>query len=160
MARYFITKATLSDATTQARRVAGRGEAATVYVVDQSQPPMFLVGPPTAEMIVAGATPLFTVFPDLGPEGDLRERSGELEATVALLKDENARLQQELATANRHLNPPLGANRCNPGECENVGDCCFCDRRDEPEPEPEPLVCDCWVCRAIKRDMYGEWISD
>lgn len=126
MARYFTTFANRGKAYVHAHKQVGvTGEATTLYVVAGCQPPMFLVGPPTHDMEIAGATALMTLVPGL-PDGDVRQRNTELEDTVALLKDVNAGLQADLRTAKRHLNPPP----CTDGDCancEDVGFCCFCN---------------------------------
>ena len=89
MARYFTTFSRRAEAYTAAHRVCGRDGSATLYVVSEAQPPMYLVGPPTVDMEQAGATPLLTLVQGL-PDGDVRARNAELEETVALLEKQLA----------------------------------------------------------------------
>lgn len=137
MARFYRVFSSRTEASKGLlREVAQTEKPQSLYVVEETQPPMFIVGPPSLDVEASGATALFTAYPELGTEGDVRERMAELESTVSFLKDTNAELQRRVALAAKkvieqartirgleyHLNPPA----C-PAGCEDVGSCCFCD---------------------------------
>ena len=63
MARYFMAHETRGKALAKVLEDARRNpdEVQTVYVVQQTRPPLFLSGPFTEDMEVAGAAPLMSI---------------------------------------------------------------------------------------------------